>query len=246
MEPIIIVKNVGKAFAEKPGEKVEALANVNLEVAPSEFFVLVGPSGCGKSTLLRIMSGLDAGHSGHVATSPSVKPGDVGFVFQNFALFPWLTVYQNIALGLLSQELQDNEIRNRVGVEIQRFKLEKFAHAYPHELSGGMKQRVGLARAFIINPKIMFMDEPFSELDSFTAAELRRELIEIWKERKPTIVLVTHIIEEALELADRVAVLTPRPGTIEKIVRVNLARPRGRRSPEFYALEDELSALIRY
>ncbi len=170
---------------------------------------------------------------------------NVGFVFQQFALLPWLSVFQNIELPLLARHTPPEERKKRVEAELKRFHLEKFAHTRPRELSGGMRQRVGIARALITEPKIVFMDEPFSELDSFTAEELRAELLEIWSERKVTIVMVTHIVEEALELADRVAVITPRPGTIEKIVINDLPRPRNKRSESFYRLADELYKLIK-
>lgn len=244
MESILTLKHISKTFEEGHGQKFLALKGVGLEIVRGEFFVILGPSGSGKSTLLRIMSGLESEYEGRVEYG-GIRLSDISFVFQQFALFPWLTVSENIAIGLRARHAEEKIIKERTERELKRFKLERFANVFPKELSGGMKQRVGIARALATDPKIIFMDEPFSELDSFTAEELRKELLYIWQERKPTIVMVTHFIEEALELADRIAVLTPRPGRIENIMVNPLLRPRNKRSPEFFRLEDELSKLIR-
>lgn len=240
MTSVISLKNVSKAF-----DRLETLQDIDLEIKLGEFFVFVGPSGSGKSTILRIMSGLEADYRGVVKFAEGVSRSDMSFVFQQFALLPWLSVEENVGLGLVARGVSERERYARVTAELALLGLEKFAHVKPRELSGGMRQRVGIARALVTNPKIIFMDEPFSELDSFTAEELRKELLGIWGKRRPTIVMVTHIVEEALELADRVAVLTPRPARIEHIVENNLPRPRHRRSQEFYDLEDHLTKLIR-
>lgn len=174
-----------------------------------------------------------------------ISRSDFSFVFQQFALFPWLTVFQNVELGLLSRNFSAKLRSSKVLTGLERLGLERFAQAFPRELSGGMRQRVGIARALVTSPKIIFMDEPFSELDSFTTSNLRQEFLEIWRQTKPTIVMVTHLIEEAAELADRVAVLTPRPGRIEKILPNPLPRPRQKRSKEFFQLEDELYQLVK-
>lgn len=245
MDKAVVLTQVTKIFQETPQKEVVALKHINLEINTGEFFMILGPSGSGKSTLLRVMSGLDKLYQGSVELGADQKKNEVSFVFQQFALLPWLTVYENIELGLLAKGIPEKERRAIVMKELKQFGLEKFSESYPKELSGGMRQRVGLARAMAIDPKIIFMDEPFSELDSFTAEELRQELLHVWRERKPTIVMVTHLIEEALELADRIAVLTPLPGKIEKIVVNHLERPRNKRSPEFYRLEDELYKLIK-
>ncbi|MCX6780831.1 MAG: ABC transporter ATP-binding protein, partial [Candidatus Magasanikbacteria bacterium] len=203
-------------------------------------------SGCGKSTLLRSMSGLDTASHGTVQLAHTISSNDMSFVFQQFALLPWLTVEENIGMGLVArEELSDVVKYSRVERELTRFHLEKFRKSFPRELSGGMKQRVGIARALATDPKIIFMDEPFSALDSFTAEELRGELLEIWSERRPTIVMVTHNIPEALELGDRIAIMTPRPGQLERMIHNELPRPRAVRSPEFFALQDEIQKLIR-
>lgn len=242
---ILSLSHINKTFKDTPRERLAAVRDVSLEIRAGEFFVFVGPSGSGKSTLLRIMSGLEHSYEGALRLTPPVSFRDMNFVFQQFALLPWLTVSENIALGLAGRDTPEKTIREGVRKELARMKLEAFAHARPHELSGGMRQRVGIARALATEPKILFLDEPFSELDSFTAEELRRELLAIWEEQHMTIVMVTHIIEEAAELADRIAVLTSRPGKLEALVENNLPRPRAKRSTLFYALEDKLHALVK-
>ncbi len=245
MEPIITLKNISKVFDEDPTRKLKVLKDIDLTIHKGEFFVFVGPSGSGKSTLLRIMSGLERSYDGELILGKGLSKLDMSFVFQQFALLPWLTVGQNVELPLLARNIPPAERKAVVERELKRLGLEKFADVHPKDLSGGMRQRVGIARAFATEPKIIFMDEPFSELDSFTAENLRQELLTMWQERKPTIVLVTHIIEEALELADRIAVLTPRPGVIEDTVVNHLPRPRHKRSPDFYEMEDKLYKLVK-
>lgn len=244
MNPLIYLKNVRKTFVEN-GYHNSVLSDIDIEIRDGEFFVFVGPSGCGKSTLLRIMSGLEKNYEGHVVLANGITPKDVGFVFQQFALFPWLTVEENIGVGLLAQHVHESKRKEILRKELELFGLEKFSRVYPRDLSGGMRQRVGIARALATSPRIMFMDEPFSELDSFTAEELRKELLTLWKNHNLTIVMVTHIVEEAIELADRIAVMTPRPGHIEAIFENNLPRPRKERSEEFYHLEDTITKVIR-
>ena len=256
MEPLITLKNVSKHFPEDGKQGMTVLTDINLEIFPGEIFAFVGPSGSGKSTLLRIMSGLERQYNGSVIIHEGHSTRDFSFVFQQFALLPWLTVGENISLGLVARKISAHRIKERVAKEVKRFGLERFGNSYPRDLSGGMRQRVGIARAIATDPKVIFMDEPFSELDSFTAEELRKELLRIWQnpewgeekkhtQERPTIVMVTHIVEEALELADRIAVLTQRPGKIEKIVKNTLGRPRALRSQEFFAFEDELYRLIK-
>ncbi len=244
MTTAIRITNVHKTFHDAETGSLPAIDHITLDIQTGEFFVFLGPSGCGKSTLLRIIAGLDRDHSGSITFGDDITHSDIGFVFQQFALLPWLTVRHNITLNLLTRNLSDTEKNQRVHRELVRFHLEKFTDSYPHQLSGGLRQRVGIARALASNPKIILMDEPFSELDSFTAQELRQEFLNIWKDSRPTIVMVTHLIPEALELADRIAVVSPRPATIHKIITNTLIRPRVKRSPEFFALEDELFALV--
>ncbi len=257
---IISLKNISKTFVED-GKKLQALENINLEIKEGEFFIFVGPSGCGKSTLLRIMSGLEKDFQGKVelgqglTAHPSsggqadfsftAKQEGIAFIFQQFALLPYLSVFQNVELGLLARNIPKSERHERVSAELKKLGLEKYSKSYPKELSGGQKQRVGIARALVTNPKIIFMDEPFSALDSFTADTLRKEVLRIWHESKSTIVMVTHLISEALELADRIAVLTPRPGKIEAILENPLSRPRQMRSEGFFKMEDKIKELIK-
>ncbi len=241
---IITLKNISKTFKEESKE-LTVLKNINLEIISGEFFIFLGPSGSGKSTLLRIMSGLEKTFLGDVRLEEKISQKDFSFIFQQFALLPWLTVFENIEIGLLARGIPKVERHQKVIDELSKLGLEKFANSYPKELSGGMKQRVGIARALVTNPKIIFMDEPFSALDSFTAEELRQEILEIWQRTKTTMVMVTHLVSEAIELADRVAVLTPGPGQIEKIVNNSLSRPRQKRSQGFYDLEDKLTELIK-
>lgn len=242
---IISLKNISKTF-EEDGKSLAALKDINLEINQGEFFIFLGPSGSGKSTLLRIMSGLEKNYQGKVELEQDISQKDFSFIFQQFALLPWLTVFENVELGLLTRHIPKEERYLKVMGELKKLGLERFAKTFPKELSGGMKQRVGIARALVTNPKIIFMDEPFSALDSFTAEVLRKEVLEIWQRTKTTIIMVTHLVSEALELADMVAVLTSRPGQIEAVLENPLPRPRQKRSQQFYNLEDKLTGLIKF
>lgn len=245
MTPLLTLRNVSKSFRDTPGKPFTALKDITLDIRAGEFLVLLGPSGSGKSTLLRIMSGLEKSYEGDLRMAAALSRLDFSFVFQQFAIFPWLTVAENIGLGLVARHMPEGAREERVGKTLKLFRLEKSARAFPRELSGGMRQRVGMARAFCTNPTVIFMDEPFSELDSFTAEELRQELLQVWREKGMTVVMVSHNIEEAVELADRIAVFTPAPGRIEHIVENLLPRPRNKRAPEFYALYDKLEKFVR-
>jgi NitT/TauT family transport system ATP-binding protein len=245
MKPIIKVTNLIKFYEETADKHLLALENVNLSINEGEFFVILGPSGSGKSTLLRAMAGFDTNFEGQIYTLPSINPSDIGFVFQQFALLPWLTVYEHVELGLIGRNVAPNTRKEIVRRELEQFGLQKFAQNFPHELSGGMRQRVGIARSLAFEPKILFLDEPFSELDFFTAETLRKELIEIWQSRKLTIIMVSHIIPEALELADKIAVLSARPGHVAKVLENDLPRPRNMRSEEFFKLEDRIYKLLK-
>jgi NitT/TauT family transport system ATP-binding protein len=243
--PIAIhVNRLNKTFRNEDGSSTPSLKNISLDIHVGEFFVFLGPSGSGKSTLLRLICGLDAPNSGDVEWR-GVDKKNAAFVFQQFGLLPWLTVAENVGIGLIDSALTKAEQHRRVMERLGTLGLKKFADAYPRELSGGMKQRVGFARALVTDPKILFMDEPFSELDTFTAEELRQELIELWQKEKFTVVMVTHNVDEAIELADRVCVLTPRPGTVEAIVPIALKRPRNMRSKAVFALHDQLTELVK-
>lgn len=245
MSTILTQKNISKTFKDFRGRSFQALHDINLNVEEGEFFILLGPSGCGKSTLLRIMSDLEPKFKGTQTYRSDVRKEDFGFVFQQFALLPWLTVEENVSLGLEARGTLTKDNKKEIAELLKSLGLEKFAHEYPKELSGGMKQRVGIARALAINPKIMFLDEPFSALDSFTAKVLREELISIWRERRMTVVMVTHNIQEALQLGDRIGVMSSRPGTLDTIVINTLPRPRELRSKEFFEMEDKLMGLVK-
>ena len=207
-----------------------ALSDVNLDIGEGEFVAVVGPSGCGKSTLLRIMAELDTPTDGRVLTaaatsdSPTSLPSAV--VFQEQSLFPWMRVGENVAFAFDSLGLPKSEVQRRVEKELALVGLSNFAKAYPHELSGGMKQRVAVARAFAVDPPVLYMDEPFGALDEQTRVGLANELMSLWERMRKTVVFITHGIEEAVTLADRVVVLSAHPGTVKAIIPIDFPRPR--------------------
>lgn len=244
----LIAKNISKNFLVE-GKKLQVLEDVSFEVEQGEFCALIGPSGCGKSTLLRILIGLEKASSGEVrfqGQSPIVGDVTAAMIFQHFALFPWMTVFENVEFGLKMQKVENGERKRIVESLIEEVGLSDFAKEHPKELSGGMKQRVGIARALTLAPKLLFMDEPFSSLDAFTVATLREEILRIWQKRKMTVVMVTHLVEEAVELADKIVVLTERPGSVEKIIENRLSRPRNKRSKPFFTSVDQLLALVKF
>lgn len=231
--PIISVKNVTKTF--KNGE-VTALQDVSFDVAEGEFLSLVGPSGCGKTTLLRVINGLiDVDHGEVISLGQAPEPGpDLAMVFQSARLLPWLTVSGNIEFVLELRGMGKAERRQRADALLGAVGLRDFAQAFAHELSGGMQQRVGLARALAVEPKVLLMDEPFAALDAITREVLRRELYEMWARRKTTIVFVTHDIEEAILLSQRIVLLKPRPGRVDSVINVDLPEPRFAQDPRTY------------
>jgi NitT/TauT family transport system ATP-binding protein len=222
------VEHVGHIFDDQNGQ-VEALIDISFQIAPSEFVCIVGPSGSGKSTLLRILAGLIQPQQGHVWLDGRLveSPGpSIGVVFQKANLMPWRTVIENIALPLELNGVATPEVLRRSNELIDLVGLNGFAHAYPHTLSGGMEQRVAIARALIHNPSILLLDEPFGSLDALTRERMALELTRIWSSQKTTVVMVTHSIQEAVFLSDRVFVMTDRPGRIAADFAVNLDRPR--------------------
>lgn len=229
---------LGMAF-DRDAQRMSVLENINLEVFEGEFVCVLGPSGCGKSTLLSTMAGFLAPTSGEVRIDGEIVRGPDPrriFVFQERGVFPWLTVEGNIGFGL--GKLPRAERAQRVEHYIKMVGLEGFEKSYPHELSGGMKQRVEVARALAVNPDVMFLDEPFGALDSITRMVMRGELLRIWQAERKTILFVTHDIDEAVQLADRVVVMSARPGRIQQIVPIDVAHPRNISSPRYLELRD--------
>ena len=205
-----------------------AVDDVSLEIPVGEFFVIVGPSGCGKTTLLRILADLDAPTSGKIemrASPNSDKPANA-MVFQGDSIFPWMTVWENAAFGLHMRHVPSARVKEIVGHYLDRTGLTRFADHYPHQLSGGMRQRVSIARAFANDPEILLMDEPFSALDAQNKLLLQEELLRIWEEDKKTVVFITHSVDEAVILGDRVMIMTAQPGRVKSLVSISLPRPR--------------------
>jgi len=247
--PILDVKSVSKEFTHH-NRKVPILKDVSFSVHEHEFISIVGPSGCGKSTLLRIIMGLVSPDKGEVIYKgervQSVNP-HMSMVFQSFALLPWLNVMENVELGLEAHGIPKERRRERASKIIQEVGLEGFEDAYPRELSGGMKQRVGLARALVTDPEILLMDEPFSSLDPLIAEGLREEVLKLWSDKftlPEIVIMVSHNVEEAVYLSDRVIVLSHRPGTVITEFNIDLLRPREKRSQELYELVDKITSLI--
>jgi len=227
----IAIQNVSRSY-----EATQALADVSFSVAAGEFCCVVGPSGCGKTTLLRAIAGLDDPDRGSILVGgdPVTGPGlDRGMVFQEYALFPWRTVRGNIRFGLDRPACECPDCEARVRELVDLVGLDGFEDAYPKELSGGMKQRVGIARALAVDPDILLMDEPFGSVDAHTRDRLHAELLDIWTQTEQTVVFVTHDIDEAVTLADRVVVMDADPGTVQSTVTVDIDRPRQRTAQEF-------------
>lgn len=222
----IRINDLGKKFIVKRKE-ITAFKNINLNICEGEFWCFVGPSGCGKTTLLRILAGLDTPTSGtlEIIHNDCGKPLN-SMVFQEHAIFPWMTVYDNIAYGLKNRKVRPEIIKSTVDEYIEKTGLKKFARAYPHQLSGGMKQRVSIARAFANDPEILLMDEPFASLDEQNRLILQQELLQIWEGSSKTVVFITHSIDEAIFLSDHIMLMTAHPGHIKDIFEVMISRPR--------------------
>ena len=247
---LVSVEGVTKDFAKR-GLTVKALASVSLAIDAAEFVAVLGPSGCGKSTLLNLVAGFEAPTAGTVRFkgAPVVEPSPKrAVVFQEPALFPWLSVLDNVTFGPRVQGLARADYEPRARAILAQVGLEQFAKHYPGELSGGMRQRVGIARVLVMDPEVLLMDEPFGALDAQTRTLMQELLLSVWERYKQTVLFITHDIEEALLLADKVHVMTARPGRIKKSIEVGLPRPRPAditTSPEFNALKREILHLIR-
>lgn len=245
-EKMIVCKDVKKQFDTARGS-VDVIGGIDLEVEKNEFLVLFGPGQCGKSTLINCMAGLEHASEGCVTVNGNVvtKPGpDRGVVYQRMALFPWLTVMGNVEYGLRMRGISRKERREKAKYYINLVGLSGFENSYPSKLSGGMQQRVGIARAYCIEPAVLFMDEPFGHLDAQTRYLMQEDLIKIWEKEKRTVVFVTNNIEEALYLADRIIVMTNCPSKIKKEYRIELPRPRDYVDSAFLALREEISDIV--
>lgn len=240
------IRNVSRVFTDLAGNKVTALQTVNLDISPGEFVCLLGPSGCGKSTLLRLLAGLDSSNEGEITLDGDCVDGPHytrGLVFQDPTLFPWRTIRENVATGLHARGIPWRE-NPEVDEYIQLVGLQGFESCYPYQLSGGMAQRAALARALVNHPKVLLLDEPLGALDAFTRMQMQDELLRIWHERQTTMVFVTHDIDEAVYLSDKIIVMTPRPGKVIKVIDVEFGRPRTRNHPDFFRLRSEVLNLL--
>ncbi|HET7833160.1 MAG TPA: ABC transporter ATP-binding protein [Gallionella sp.] len=237
------IRSLNKQYQVR-GESLPVLDDISLSIRPGEFVSIVGSSGCGKSTLLKLIIGLENDYQGELLLDGKRISGtslERGIVFQEHRLFPWLTVEQNIGIGLLNNtKLTEAEKRKSVQEHIELVGLQDFAQAYPYQLSGGMSQRVAIARALVNRPEVLLLDEPFGALDAFTRAYLQYELQHIWEKEGITMILVTHDVEEAVYLGDRIVVMQPHPGRIKRIIDVPLARERNRASAEFIAIKEQV------
>jgi NitT/TauT family transport system ATP-binding protein/sulfonate transport system ATP-binding protein len=242
----LLVRDVSKSFTAADGSTVVALEGLSLSVAAGEMVALVGPSGCGKSTLLRLIAGLDRPTRGElrIGTEPIVAPGaERGLMFQDHNLFPWLTVRRNIQAGLVARGVL-RQRRHEAEELLRLMGLEGFANAYPHQLSGGMAQRAALARALANHPRVLLLDEPLGALDQFTRMRMQDEVLKLWQGRGTTMVLVTHDIDEALYMSDRIALMTPRPGRIDRVIEVDLPRPGHRSDARFLELRGAILEML--
>jgi len=244
----IVCRSLRKSYFDiRRKEEVVAIAGLDLDIADDEFITVLGPSGCGKTSFLNIIAGFEreTGGSLHLDGSPIPGPGpDRGVVFQEYALFPWLTVEKNVSFGLRERGVPAAGRAQRTRRQLQAVGLTGFETRYPHELSGGMRQRVALARVLVNEPKILLMDEPFAALDAQTRTLMQQELLNVWSLDRRSVVFITHNIEEAILLGDRIVVMTARPGRIKEIVPVRIERPRDVTSEEFNAIRRRVSGLL--
>ena len=245
--PLIEIERVSKIFATTEGQPTWAFQDVSLDVSAGEMVCVVGPSGCGKTTLLNLIAGFIEPTDGEIRLDgePIRQPGpDRGVVFQEYALFAWLTARRNIEFGMRMRGVPKAECHRRADAYLKLIGLERAAERYPHELSGGMRQRIAVARALVNEPRVLLMDEPFAAVDAMTRAALQSELLRIWQQLKLAVFFITHNVEEAIFLSQRIVLMSPHPGQVQEIIRVDLAYPRDRGSPEFGALYARLTAAL--
>jgi NitT/TauT family transport system ATP-binding protein/sulfonate transport system ATP-binding protein len=239
---VLKINAVSRTYIDDEDKTVEALRDISLSVRRGEFLSVIGSSGCGKTTLLRLIAGLDVPESGElILNGEKIKDPapQRGYVFQQGSLFPWLTVEKNIASGLKARGVyKDNKAE--VARYVELIGLKGFEKSFPHQISGGMAQRVAIARALINNPAVLLLDEPMGALDSFTRADIQDKLLELWKTNKTTMLLVTHDVDEAIYLSDRIVIMTPRPGEIKEIIEVKLPHPRHRGGTEFLSIRRDI------
>jgi ABC-type nitrate/sulfonate/bicarbonate transport system ATPase subunit len=245
---LIELNKVRKTFPQNEGPDITVLDDVELRFEPGEFVSLIGPSGCGKSTLLRLVAGLAQADSGTLTLDGEIirEPGfERGLVFQDPTLFPWMTIYENIAYGLRSRGVYKEE-KQGIPELFRLVGLEGFEKSHPHHLSGGMAQRASLARALVNRPKVLLLDEPLGALDAFTRMNMQDEILKIWERQKMTTVMVTHDVDEALYMANKVVVMSARPAKIERVLDVKMGRPRRRDSPDFLELRATILRILHF
>ncbi|HBC94509.1 MAG TPA: ABC transporter ATP-binding protein [Pelotomaculum sp.] len=244
----ISIKSVSKVFGQGENAEVHALSNISLEIEPGSFVSLLGPSGCGKSTLLRLVAGLEQPNDGSLRLDGQEITGPDylrGLVFQDPTLFPWKTIYQNIGAGLEARGVLAQK-KHEIQQYIKLVGLEGFENKYPHQVSGGMAQRASLARALINHPKVLLLDEPLGALDAFTRMQMQQEMLRIWQDRGTTMLLVTHDVDEAIYLSDKIAIMTPRPGQIKEFIDIPIGRPRDRNNPDFVAIRSKILRIFNF
>uniref|UniRef100_UPI00068F709F ABC transporter ATP-binding protein n=1 Tax=Halalkalibacter okhensis TaxID=333138 RepID=UPI00068F709F len=244
---IIEVKRLNKIYKNNKGKETHALSNINISIKPSEFISIIGPSGCGKSTLLQIVAGLEEKTSGELNWNS--EEGEIGYVFQDATLLPWKNVWDNAKFPLEMRKKDTIENLEKLERLLDFSGLADFKHAFPKELSGGMKQRVSIVRALSYDPDILLMDEPFGALDAMTRDKMNLELLRVWQETNKTVLFITHSISEAVFLSDRVIIMSPRPGRIQKVLDINLPRPRHielKDTSLFIEYVKELRGLLQY
>ncbi|MDR1908336.1 MAG: ABC transporter ATP-binding protein [Spirochaetaceae bacterium] len=245
---VLRIRDITKTFPQPDAADITVLNHINLDFRSGEFVSLIGPSGCGKSTLLRLIAGLNDPDSGSIELDGEDvhKPGyERGLVFQDPTLFPWKTIYENIAFGLRARGVYRAEKHN-IPEFFRLVGLEGFEKSYPHHLSGGMAQRAALARALINNPRALLLDEPLGALDAFTRMNMQDEILKIWEDRRMTTIMVTHDVDEAIYMAERIVVMSARPAKIEKIIDVEIGRPRRRDDPDFLDLRAKILQILHF